>query len=277
LPQASERPLKTNPGEKPQMICSKMYGVAMAGVFIAVLSIAPRASAAQPPTTCSNASVRGLYGLLITGYDSTGLYQMGMGQINSTGKGTFTGTETVSDDGTIYDNQALTGTYSISSNCTGSGTIKNVKNGTLSHYNFVVDPLGKQVQAAGTDSGHGTASGYAWALGTATCSTAAAAGTYGFHGGGYLTTGGVLQFDGQYILDGAGNLSGIETRIVNGTVISASPITGTYTVASTCQGTASYQFSGATVNVNIVMVNGGKSFFTIETDTGTVSTAVAQQ
>lgn len=259
------------------MICSKRYGIAMAGVFIAALSIAPRANAAAPATTCSNASVKGFYGLLITGYDSAGQYQMGMGQLNITGKGTFTGTETVSDDGTIYDNQALTGTYSISSNCTGSGTIKNVKNGTLSHYNFVVDPVGKQVQAAGTDSGHGTASGYAWALGAATCSTAGAAGTYGFHGGGYLPGSGVLQFNGQYVLDGAGNLTGIETRIVSGTVISASPITGTYSVASTCQGTATYQFDGATVNLNIVMVNGGKSFFTIETDAGTVSTSVAQQ
>jgi hypothetical protein len=259
------------------MVRSKPCCVLVGGILIALGAVASASAADGPPTTCSNASVKGLYGLLITGYDSTGLYQVGVGQINSTGKGTFTGTETVSDDGTIYNNQALTGTYSISSNCTGSGTIKNVKNGTLSHYNFVVDPLGKQVEAAGTDSGHGTASGFALALGTATCSTAAAAGTYGFHGGGYLVGSGVLQFDGQYVLDSLGNLTGIETRIVNGTVISASPITGTFSVASTCEGTASYQFNGATVNLNIVMVSGAKSFFAIETDAGTVSTSVAHQ
>lgn len=259
------------------MIRSKPCFVLVIGLFMALTAIASARAADQPLTACSNASVKGLYGLLINGYDSSGLYQMGVGQINSNGKGSFTGTETVSDDGVIFDNQALTGTYSISSNCTGSGTIKNVKNGTLSHYNFVVDPLGKQVEAAGTDSGHGTASGYALALGTATCSTAAAAGTYGFHGGGYLVGQGVLQFDGQYVFDGLGNLSGIETRIVGGTVISASSITGTYSVASTCQGTGTYQFNGATVDLNIVMVSGAKSFFTIETDPGTVSTSVAHQ
>jgi hypothetical protein len=259
------------------MICRKTSCTVVAGVFIALFLSAPHANAAQAPTTCSNASVKGLYGLLITGYDSTGFYQVGVGQLNINGKGSFTGTESVSDDGVIYNDQALSGTYSISSNCTGSGTIKNIKNGQLSHYNFVVDPLGKQVEAAGTDSGHGTASGYALSLGTATCSTAGAAGTYGFHGGGYLVGSGVLQFDGQYVLDGLGNLTGIETRIVDGTVISAKAITGTYSVASTCQGTATYAFNGTTVNLNIVMVSGAKSFFAIESDPETVSTAVAHQ
>ena len=260
------------------MIRSKTCCVLVVSALMALVSIASAQSADPPATTCSNASWKGLYGLLITGYDSSGMYQVGVGQINVNGRGSFTGVESVSDDGVIYKNQALTGTYSISSNCTGSGTIKNVKNGTLSHYNFVVDPVGNQVDGAGTDSGHGTASGYALGLGTATCSTAAAKGTYGFHGGGYLVGQGegVLQFDGQYVLDGTGKLSGIETRIVDGNVISAS-ITGTYSVASTCRGTISYKFNGATVHLNLIMVSGGTSFFTIETDTDTVSTSVAHQ
>jgi hypothetical protein len=112
-------------------------------------------------------------------------------------------------------------------NCTGTGTIINIKNGTQSHYNFDVDPVGKEVDATETDSGHGTASGYILALGTATCTVAGVAGTYGFHGGGYLTSGGVLQFGGQYVLDGAGGVTGTETRDLSGTVISAEPITGT--------------------------------------------------
>lgn len=74
---------------------------------------------------------------------------MGVGQINANGTGSFTGIESVNDDGVIYNNQSLTGTYSISSNCTGSGTIKNIKNGLISHYNFVVDPVGIHVDAAG--------------------------------------------------------------------------------------------------------------------------------
>lgn len=259
------------------MIGSKPCCALFAGVLLALVSAAPAQTAIAPATTCSNASIKGIYGLLITGYDSSGLYQMGMGQINANGTGSFTGVESVSDDGVIFNNQSLTGTYSLSSNCTGSGTIKNIKNGTTSHYNFVVDPVANQVEAAGTDSGHGTASGYALSQGAATCSTAGVAGTYGFHGGGDLVGSGVLQFDGQYVLDGTGKLSGVETRIVGGTVISAAAITGTYTMASTCRGTITYTFSGSTVHLNTVMVSGGKSFFTIETDTDTVSTSVAHQ
>jgi hypothetical protein len=243
---------------------------------MAISSITSAQAAAAPATVCSNASLTGIYGLLVTGYDNSGLYQVGVGQIKANGKGSLTGIESVSDDGVIYDNQAATGTYAISSNCTGTGTITNVKNGTVSNYNFVVDPVANEVDAAENVSGHGTGSGYALGLGTATCSAAAAAGTYGFHGGGYLVGQGVLQFSGQYVLDGTGKLSGTETRLVDGTVIS-SPIAGTYTMAATCRGTISYKFNAATVKLNIIMVSSGTSFFTIETDADTVSTSVAHQ
>jgi hypothetical protein len=259
------------------MIRSKACWMLVLGVLTVLLATVPAQSAAVPATTCSDASVKGIYGLLITGYDSSNLYQVGVGQITSNGKGAFTGIESVSDDGVIYDNQALTGTYSISANCTGTGTITNVKNGTVSDYNFVVDPVANQIEAAGTDSGHGTASGYALALGTATCSVAAVAGTYGFHGGGYLVGQGVSQLNGQFVLNGAGKFSGVETRIVEGTVISDAPITGTYSMATNCRGTMSYKFNGAVVRLNIVMVSGGTSFFAIETDADTVSTSVAHQ
>ncbi len=227
--------------------------------------------------TCSNASIKGAYGLFVNGYDSSNQYQHGVGQINSNGAGKFSGVETVSDDGTIYNNLSLSGTYSIAANCTGTGTITNIKTGAITHYNFDVDPVTGEVDATETDSGHGTASGYALAQGPATCTLAGVAGTYGFHGGGYLVSGGVMQLGGQYVLDGAGNLTGTETRDVAGTIISAEPITGTYTLASNCRGTMTYVFNGSTVNLNTVFVGGGKQFFTIETDSGTVSTSVAHQ
>src|SRR5580658_6121896 len=82
---------------------------------------------------CSNASLKGIYGIWITGYDSSGAYQQSVSQIDSNGKGTFTGTETESDAGTIYNDVAITGTYSIAADCTGSGTIINPKNGNEAH------------------------------------------------------------------------------------------------------------------------------------------------
>ena len=253
------------------MICSKKCGLAITCVFIGLTATVPLSA------TCSNASIKGVYGIFINGYDSSGNYQHGVGQINSNGAGKFTGVETVSDDGTIFNNLALTGTYSVAANCTGSGTIINVKNGNQSHYNFVVDSAGTQVEAASTDSGHGTASGYALFLGATGCSTSTVAGTYGFHGGGFLVGQGVLQFDGQFVLDTAGKVTGIETRDVNGAVISAGAVTGTYNVSAACRGAITYQFNGATVHLNTYFVNGKKTFFAIETDSGTVASAVFQQ
>jgi hypothetical protein len=224
---------------------------------------------------CSNTSLKGLYGIWITGYDSSGAYQQSVAQIDSNGKGTFTGTETESDDGTIYNDVAITGTYSIAANCTGSGTIVNPKNGNESHYNFLVDLVAKQIDAVGTDSGHGTASGQVVSLGKATCTTASVKGTYGFHGGG-LDTGSQWQFAGQYVLDGAGNVTGTETSVVTGVVASAVPLTGTYVVGPSC--TATIAVSGsAPYNLNVVFVQAVKAFFAIETDSGYVGTLVAHQ
>jgi hypothetical protein len=246
--------------------------VAVVAVFVALVGAVPQSIAA----TCSNASVNGQYGIFINGYDSSGLYQHGVGIINSNGAGKLTGVETVSDDGTIYNNLATTGTYSIAADCRGSGTIINVKNGNESHYNFVVDSTG-QIEVAATDSGHGTASGYALPLGATECSTSTVAGTYGFHGGGFLVGEGVLQFNGQFILGSTGAITGIETRDVNGTVVSADAATGKYTVSSNCIGAITYSFNGTTIHLNVYFVNGKKGFFAIETDSGTVASSVFQQ
>jgi len=254
------------------MSCVKKYRLAVATVFVALIGTVPASVAA----TCSNASIKGQYGIFINGYDSSGLYQHGVGMINSNGAGKFTGVETVSDDGTIYNNQSTTGTYSIAANCTGSGTIINVKSGNQSHYNFVVDSTG-QIEVAATDSGHGSASGYALPLGTATCSIATVAGTYGFHGGGFLAGKGELQFNGQFVLGSTGAVTGVETQDVNGAVISAGAVTGKYTAASNCRGTISYSFNGTTIHLNTYFVNGTKGFVAIETDSGTVASFVFQQ
>lgn len=248
-------------------------------VAFAVFALLFCAASAQQATAaaCSNAAITGTYGLLVTGYDSSGLYQHGVAQIKSTGKGTFTGTETVSDDGTLFNKVAITGTYSIAANCTGSGTIINPKNGTQTHYNFVVDPLANQVEAIGTDSGHGTGSGVAIALGTATCTTAAMNGTYGFHGGGDIPSEGQWALSGQLSFSGTGKLSGTETSVVAGTVTSAAALTGTYTMASNCQGTLTYKVGTVTRKWNIVMTDGGQGFVAIDTVSGFVGTITARE
>jgi hypothetical protein len=249
----------------------------LAGLVAVVMAFGAISVQRSMAAACSDAVLTGTYGLLVTGYDSSGLYQHGVAQIKSNGKGTLTGTETVSDDGTIFNKVAVTGTYTIGANCTGSGTIINPKNGNQTHYNFVVDPIANQVEAAGTDSGHGTASGVAIGLGTATCSLAGLNGTFGFHGGGDIPAQGQWALAGQFAFSGTGKLTGTETSVVAGTVTSAATLTGTYTMASNCMGTLTYKVGTLTRKWNIVMTNGGQGFVAIDTVSGFVGTVTAHE
>lgn len=249
-----------------------MVGLAVMVLFFCGFSVQQSMAAA-----CSDALLTGTYGLLVTGYDSSGLYQQGVAQIKANGKGSFTGTNTVSDDGTIFNKVAISGNYSISANCTGSGTIINAKNGTQSHYNFVIDPVANQVEAVGTDSAHGTASGVAVSLGTATCSLAAMTGTYGFHGGGNIPAEGQWALAGQLAFNGAGGLSGNETSVVAGAVTSAATLTGSYTMGANCMGTLTYKVGTVTRKWNIVLTNGGAGFVAIDTVSGFVGTITAHE
>jgi hypothetical protein len=246
------------------------------GMTVLLLLVAFSAQVSHA-AACSDAALTGTYGLLVTGYDSSGLYQHGMAQIKSNGKGSFTGTETESDDGTIFNKVAITGTYAINANCTGSGTIINAKNGNQAHYNFVVDPVVNQVEAVGTDSGHGTAAGVATPLGTAACSLAALNGTFGFHGGGDIPAQGQWALGGQTTFSGAGKLAGTETSVVAGTVTSAASLTGTYTMATNCVGTMTYKVGTFTRKWNIVMTSGGQGFIAIDTVSGFVGTLTAHE
>lgn len=234
-------------------------------------------SLASSAATCSNALIKGIYGLTITGFDSANLYQDSVTQINANGKGKFTGIATVNEDGTVFNDMAVTGTYSIAANCTGTGTITNPKNGNVSHYNLVYDAVSKQVEFVGTDAGHGTASGAMVAQGAATtCTVAAVKGTYGFYGGGYVVGNGVQALTGQLVLDGAGNVTGSGTDVIVGNVQSGS-ITGTYTIAANCTGTLTTLWNGQTGHFNLVVTGGGKGFSAIITDTTSVTTVSSHQ
>jgi len=239
---------------------------------VVVLGCTSWATAADvAPVTCSNASIKGAYGFILTGSDASDKYEVTGGQIKASGTGTLTGTETVNDYGVVDNNATLTGTYSLGSTCTGTATIT-PRGGTASNYDIVFDSVTKQIEMLETDSGV-TRSGYAMQQGAATCTAAGVKGTYGFHGLGVDVT--PTAFDGQFILDGAGNLSGTETVSAGGTV-STLAISGTYTVGSNCQGTLPYVFN-STVALNIVVVNSGKTFIGIDTASGIVASGVAQQ
>jgi hypothetical protein len=74
-------------------------------------------------TGCSNSSVSGGYGLVLAGTaDSVGAVAVA-GQFTADGKGNLSGSASGSDNGTIYTDVPISGTYSVKSGCTGTFAI----------------------------------------------------------------------------------------------------------------------------------------------------------
>ena len=186
------------------------------------------------------------------------------GQITADGNGNLTGTETTKYQGVVYSNVAVTGTYKVNANCTGTGTLTPSISPAIT-YSFVILSDKKTIQILDTDKLR-TQSGYAISQGTPTCSTAGLKGTYGFQGGSVgLTNPG--SGTGQMVLDGAGNLTGIETASMNGQIFTGIPLTGTYSMNSNCQGTASLIAPGLpTINLALVVASSGQTIVAMETD-----------
>jgi hypothetical protein len=223
--------------------------------------------------SCSNATLVKNYGFTITGVNSSGSLTASVGQLTADGKGNFTGIETVSVAGVISSNVALTGTYSVKTNCTGTAKITA---GSSAKFSLVVVSNGAQIELTRTDAGT-SQYGYALAQGTATCTNAGVKNTFGFRGGGYTSSLAPYAYAGQVKLNGLGGITGTESASFGGTIESFS-LTGSYSVKSNCTGTAT--FNGSTGNVthtNFVIVNGGQSAMQIQTDANTILTNFVQK
>jgi hypothetical protein len=238
---------------------------------VVLLAVGLVMSALPSSAACSNTTIKGSYGFLITGTNSTALAAV-VGQITADGTGGLTGSETISNDGVISSSVALTGTYSIKTTCTGSATIT-PSGFPSSKYNLTVVSSGKQIEMVDTDTGI-TQFGYALTQGNSTCTAAAIKGTFGFEGGGFNSSLVPLAVAGQAKLDGAGNLTGTESQSTGGTILSGA-ISGTYTVNSDCTGTITLTFSHGTSTTNFVIVNGDQSALEISTNSGNIVTTTA--
>ena len=224
---------------------------------------------------CSDASMTGKYGFAGNGLDKNSTPFSFLGYLKADGKGTFTGTETGSVDGTVFTNVPITGTYSIKSDCTGSGTSK-LKGQKTGHFNLVVVSGGKNLQFLSTDA-PSVQAGTAQAQGKVTCTLAGLKGNFGIEASGVFIGVGAVAFDGLFALDGKGNVSGTESGSVAGTIFSGQSVTGTYSVASNCTGTMTVTVLGQTEHSSFVVTNSGKGLLLVETDATTVVSGFGQQ
>ena len=225
--------------------------------------------------TCSNATIKGSYGYSVTGVASDGSAIASVGHFKADGKGSFVGTQTTSSGGQISSNVPTMGTYSINSDCTGSGTI--TINNKQSNFGMVVVSGGKAFQILSTDSPN-VQGGTATAQGNATCTLAGLKGTFGILSSGLFVGIGPVVLSGQFTLDGAGNLKGTESGSIAGQIFNGAPVTGSYKVKSSCTGSATFKIpQQPTEHANLVVVNGGQNLLVIETDTNTVVSGSGQQ
>ena len=222
-------------------------------VFATMIAVGPASA------TCSNATLNGVWGYIVGA---------AVGQFTADGRGHLTnGSQTVSQNGVIKT-QTFTGTYSVSTNCTGHVTANITGGGTVTA-NIVADDGNKGFQIIDTISG-GVAAGFSLAQGVVTCGFTGKKATFAANLIGKIPHAGGVAYVAQVILDGNGNVSGTGTFDVNGTIVTA-PFNGTYTESANCTGTAQFTPSGfRTLNFHFVVVNAGKEILLLETDTNTV-------
>jgi hypothetical protein len=249
---------------------SKMFRIALT-IVLASFALSSAAWAA----TCSNTSLSGTYGFLHDGTDSTGApSSAAVSQITfDSNAGTFTVETTASHDGVIAT-ESLTGTYTIASNCTGTGTPTGAT------------PFSIVVTSTGFLALHAFSEGFAVKQGFPSCINAGVQGSFGFETTGLFLAGapatGWVGFIGElkFMVDssGKGVISGHVTGSEGDTTLTFAPVTGSYKVDTDCTGTATVKLKGQPdMHFSLVVVDGGKEMLAIETDADTVVSGTLQR
>jgi hypothetical protein len=252
-----------NTEEEESTMISKTFRIASL-VVLATFAFSSAAGA----TTCSNASLSGTYGFLHDGTDSNGApATAAVTQITfDSTTGTFTGENTASHEGVIAT-ASLTGTYTIASDCTGTGTPSGGS------------PFSIVVTSTGFLAVHPFSEGFAVKQGSPTCTNAEVVGSFGFETTGVFLAGapatGWVAFIGKLKLtvnpSGEGVISGHVAGSEGDTALAFTPVTGSYSVAADCTGTATITPKGQSpLNFSFVVVDCGKEILAIETDADTV-------
>jgi hypothetical protein len=221
-------------------------------------------SSAAWAATCSNVSLSGTYGFLHDGTDSNGApATAAVTQITfDSTTGRFTGEQTASHDGVIAT-ESVTGTYTVASNCNGTGTPAGGS------------PFSIVVTSTGFLALHLFAEGFAVKQGSPICTNAGVQGSFGFETTGVFLATGAVAFIGELKLtvnpSGEGVINGQVASSEDGTFLSFEPVRGSYQVDPDCRGWATIKPKGLPeMRFHVVVVDGGNEMLAIETDANTV-------
>ena len=244
-------------------------------ISIAALLFVTLMATGMARAVCTNASIKGVYGITSVGLNGSGQPASSVDQITVDGNGNLTGSSTKSINGTIVT-FTFTGTYQISKNCTGSASFTN-QDGSTKHANLDLNNGNKGAFLIQTDANH-VESSIAAAQGTATCTNLGVKHIYSLEATGLHIGVGQIAAVGQLSLNGTGSLTGTITISANGSISPSLPVTGTYQINSNCTGTATFTPQGqSAINISMVIVNADKELMFLETDNSTIVAGTLQQ
>lgn len=192
-------------------------------------------------STCSAASLNGLYAFSLTGRDVTtaGTFSkvfQGDGSATFDGQSKMTVTMTLNTNQSAGTPLTYSGTYTIQPNCSGTANIATVGSGT---FTLAVYAQGKSLLITGQDStfvysGGGTTP-------PSSCAMSTVSGAYAFLQNGFALSAsaitGVADVDGLLQFDGQGNVS-MNWTVSSGGTFTSNTASGTYSVTSACLGSA---------------------------------------
>jgi fibronectin-binding autotransporter adhesin len=217
---------------------------------------------AQPEiggNTCSSATLSGIYAFSLTGRQvtSSGTFSnvfQGNGSANFDGLSKVTITLTTDTVRSVATPLTWSGTYSMQANCAGTVTITSGGSPTLNlvSYDQGVDFLVTGNDAVYSYSGTGNTQ-------PSGCSAATLSGVYVFTATGYELSGtsvnGVVNETGLLQFDGVSNVTVNGTLSSSGNTTKPGTATGSYSVSSTCVGSATVTVDGGTFVVALSVTN----------------------
>ena len=117
-------------------------------VSLLVLGLVSRVQAGE----CSNASIKGAYGLSCEG-TVVGVGPLAViGVFTADGKGNGSEVETISFNGVITTGATFTVTYTVNADCTGS-IVTTTPDGSVTDHDFVLDDNKKEIRIIVTEPG----------------------------------------------------------------------------------------------------------------------------
>jgi len=206
---------------------------------------------------CNSGSLNGIYSVSITGRQVTTAAMASGTYTNvfqANGSATFDGLSTVAISLTGNTNQALatsltwSGTYSVQANCAG---VINITTGDSATLNLAIYDEGHDFLVSGSDASYSySGNGVTQPAG---CSASTLSGVYTLTGTGFALTASAVSGaeDGTGLLqfDGVSNVTVNVTMSTVGAAASALTLTGSYTLSSSCLGSATLTDASANAYV----------------------------